>query len=85
MAKKTYYVDRKVTVYMRDTYEFDLPENEVIKSLKSEIKSGFEYEKWFVWTEVLFDTEQSIDVLDNNGIPTIQVLRGSDNTTLATN
>lgn len=84
MSKKTYYVDRKVTVYMRDTYEFDIPEQDVVKLLKSEIKSGFEYDKWFVWTETLFDTENQLDI-GADWIATIQLIRASDNVTLATN
>ena len=71
MSKK--FVDEKVTIWRRSYFSDEVTNESIIKELdKVENTLDISDIEGFVESEILFDTEESLSVKDNNGKATIQ-------------
>lgn len=70
----TFYIDRKVTIWIRETHEveaetYEEAETQMIESFKQDN----ECDETFVEQETLYDTIERLQPVDNYGNPTIEL------------
>lgn len=74
MNRHTFFVDRKVTVWIRETHEvksdsYEEAEKEMIECFKDNLT----FDDSFIEQEVLYDTIEDLEPGDNDGFATIEM------------
>jgi hypothetical protein len=69
----TFYIDRKVTIWIRETHEveaetYEEAEKQMIESFKDN-----SYDNTFVEPDWLYDTQEDLEPVENNGFATIEM------------
>lgn len=67
------YVDIKTTIWQRAWFKNDTNMNEIVDLLNNSYTSDIYDNSGFVENEILFDTEEILHPIDNNGNSTIEV------------
>jgi len=80
-----FYVDRKVTVWIRETHHIQA---ETYEAARMEMMESFHdnlCSETFSEQEILFDTEEVMEPGDNGGQPTIELISDNEGGPLTTN
>lgn len=73
MDNHTFYVDRKVTIWVRERHQveaetYEEAEKQMIESFKDN-----SYDNTFVEQDWLYDTQEDLEPVENNGFATIEM------------
>jgi hypothetical protein len=70
----TFYIDRKVTIWIRETHEVEAETyEEAEKQMIESFKEDTECDETFVEQETLYDTIEKLEPGDNDGSPTVEL------------
>lgn len=75
MEQFTFYIERKQTVWVKETHSIDAENKQEAEKLMEKYfaETSDELEKTFVEQEILFDTFTDIDSGDNQGHPVAEL------------
>ncbi len=74
MNNHTFYVDRKVTIWVRERHQVEAETyEEAEKKMIDSFKDNLYFDDTFVDQEWLYDTQQDLEPGDNGGFATIEM------------
>lgn len=74
----SYYIDEKVTIWRRTYYNVEGTEEEIKNKLVESVEGSSDLEIFD--SEILYETEESMTLENNNGNPTIEIFNETGET-----
>jgi hypothetical protein len=73
MDNHTFYVDRKVTIWVRERHQLEAETYEEAEKQMIESFKDNSYDNTFVEQDWLYDTQEDLEPVENNGFATIEM------------